>query len=383
MLDKFLKPKFYRKCKTYLDCTKSRLEAIRKKRKVVLKFLKNDIADLLKSGLDDSAYGRAEGFMIEENMSACYELLVKFVECISDHLQVLSKERNCPEECKEAIPSLMHAAARFADLPELRDLRTLFKEKFGDSLEPFISKEFVEKLRPQPTEEMKIQILNDIAQEFSIKWNSKAMEEKFNMSFSSLQEGPRHTLLISNEDTLRFQSCSDDEISTDISSQDGPKTRSSSLESFSEDELDYTKKPSQHKIDPPPCFTPKPDVNEPVVQEKPKPQSVRTRGPKTLPGHQKTVSDIDSRNEEDRIMDGLLMHYSIKKSTSESKRLKQKTIRHIKSDSDGQLTRGTSLPAQLSTPVEPEIPSEGAKHVHPKLPDYDDLTARLAAIRGR
>lgn len=35
----------------------------------------------------------------------------------------------------------MHAAARFADLPELRELRTLFTEKFGDSLEPYISKE--------------------------------------------------------------------------------------------------------------------------------------------------------------------------------------------------------------------------------------------------
>lgn len=50
-------------------------------------------------------------------------------------------DSNCPDECKEAVQSLMHAAARFADLPELRELRTLFTEKFGDSLEPYISKE--------------------------------------------------------------------------------------------------------------------------------------------------------------------------------------------------------------------------------------------------
>ena len=47
----------------------------------------------------------------------------------------------CPDECKEAIPSLMYAASRFSDFPELRDLKVMFKEKFGDSLEPFLSKE--------------------------------------------------------------------------------------------------------------------------------------------------------------------------------------------------------------------------------------------------
>ena len=43
--------------------------------------------------------------------------------------------RECPEECREAIASLMFAAARFSDLPELRDLRQIFQERFGTSLE--------------------------------------------------------------------------------------------------------------------------------------------------------------------------------------------------------------------------------------------------------
>lgn len=52
-----------------------------------------------------------------------------------------SLSRECPEECREAVPSLMYAAARFADLPELRDLRNLFTEKYGNSLECYINKE--------------------------------------------------------------------------------------------------------------------------------------------------------------------------------------------------------------------------------------------------
>ena len=49
--------------------------------------------------------------------------------------------RDCPEECKEAVPSLIYAAARFSDLPELRDLRTMFTERYGNSLESCINKE--------------------------------------------------------------------------------------------------------------------------------------------------------------------------------------------------------------------------------------------------
>lgn len=37
--------------------------------------------------------------------------------------------------------SLIYAAARFADLPELRDLRNLFNEKYGKALEPFVKEE--------------------------------------------------------------------------------------------------------------------------------------------------------------------------------------------------------------------------------------------------
>lgn len=37
--------------------------------------------------------------------------------------------------------SLMFAAARFSDLPELRDLRQIFQERYGNSLELFVNQE--------------------------------------------------------------------------------------------------------------------------------------------------------------------------------------------------------------------------------------------------
>lgn len=49
--------------------------------------------------------------------------------------------RECPEECREAVASLMFAAARFADLPELRELRAVFTERYGNSIDCYANKE--------------------------------------------------------------------------------------------------------------------------------------------------------------------------------------------------------------------------------------------------
>ncbi|ESW22614.1 hypothetical protein PHAVU_005G167500, partial [Phaseolus vulgaris] len=155
------------------------LEMIRKRRKAVQKFLKKDIADLLSYGLDDNAYGRAEGLLLEQNMLFCYELVGEFANCLLSNVRDLCKQRDCPDKCKEAVQSLIYAAPRFSDLPELRQLRTLFTSKFENTLETYISKEFVDKLRQvPPSKEMKIQLLRDLAQEFCVEWDSKALEQR-------------------------------------------------------------------------------------------------------------------------------------------------------------------------------------------------------------
>ncbi|XP_010062462.2 IST1-like protein [Eucalyptus grandis] len=179
MFDSLLKSKFHNKCKTAMKLTKTRLETIMKKRKAMEKYLRKDIADLLRNGLDTNAYGRAEGLLIEQNMTSCYHLIEQFSGCILGQLLVMEKQSECPEECREAIASLMYAAARFADLPELRELRSLFADRYGKSLEPFVNKEFVEKMRtPERTKDMKLQLMHDIALEFSVDWDSKALEQK-------------------------------------------------------------------------------------------------------------------------------------------------------------------------------------------------------------
>ncbi|XP_045830215.1 uncharacterized protein LOC123921631 [Trifolium pratense] len=301
-----LKPKFYSKCIYYVKCIKTRLEMMEKRRRAIQKFTKSDIVELLRRRLDYDAYKRTEWFLFEEKKLSCYEFIEKFIGCISDHLEDIIKQSDCPEECKEAIPSLMYATARLSDLPELRDLRTLFTEKYGNSLEPYINKEFVERLRRDPhTREMKIKLLYDIAQEFSIDWDAKALKLRL-YAHPSLFEGrpngsggehkDKSDFIKSKENEARHQNSSDDETTstdtdTDRSSSHyhGRKASSSSFGSISEDDDDdeqvkEIKKPNSFWHIPPPY----------IKQQKTNNKGSESNGPNKTTDSQEKQKDIDS-----------------------------------------------------------------------------------------
>ncbi|KAL8139438.1 hypothetical protein V2J09_005459 [Rumex salicifolius] len=179
----FAKRNFYNKCKSALRMINMRLEIITKKRSAMQKFLKNDVADLLRSNYHHNAYGKAEVVYMEMNLSWCYNYVQECCTLITNNLKLMETEMECPEECRIAAASMAYAAARFADLPELRDLRTLFTNKYGNALDAYVNKEFVEKLKANPpTREAKIQVMKEVAEEFSISWNPSSFEQNMKVS---------------------------------------------------------------------------------------------------------------------------------------------------------------------------------------------------------
>ncbi|XWS19009.1 hypothetical protein CRYUN_Cryun32bG0093800 [Craigia yunnanensis] len=510
MFDLLMKPKFYKKINSALRMNKVRLETIKKKRNAVEKYLKNDIAELLRNGLDYNAYGRTEGLLIEQNRTASYNLIEQFSECISNHVSVMQKQSECPEECREAIPSLIYAAARFADLPELRDLRTIFTERYGNSLDSFLNQEFVQKLRAEPPiKDMKLQLMHDIAQEFSIEWDSKALEQKLFKPLPSEQnEAPNKSLNKADDDGYKLYRGKNDNFQKsnnhgdenglnnmheyrrpninetgltsrrrkedtgdkyklhssseacegEVNDQDIPKTTTSD-ESVSDDGIENSK-PFYYIFIPPPYVKPslgkeKSSTEEPTTlsdnidneknnkwndsagESKPKPRSVRRRPLKPQPGREglssfgndgaanisptavnlkearKGLASIqmeqsDQRDEEENTMDGLLTHHSKNKSPYEwvskwkailtpspGKQRAEDTsegssFRSNKSDPSSALGRAASFPKEATSPTETAEmhtrassfqPDMFAWHVHPKLPEYDDLATRFAALR--
>ncbi|XP_039166040.1 uncharacterized protein LOC120292135 [Eucalyptus grandis] len=199
MLDGLLGRGFAAKCKSLIKLTRSRIDVIRRKRQATQKFLKKDMADLLANGLDTNAYGRAEGLLVELTLSSCYDDVDRFCEVLLKQMSTMKKQSECPEECREAVSSLMFAAARFSDLPELRDLRDSFQERYGNSLDCFIDQEFSNKLAGKPsTLEKKVKLMQDIATEFSIRWDARAFEQRMSRNSSTVQEQPKDQGLLSH-----------------------------------------------------------------------------------------------------------------------------------------------------------------------------------------
>ncbi|XWS26864.1 hypothetical protein CRYUN_Cryun26dG0067000 [Craigia yunnanensis] len=193
MLDGILGRGFPSKCKSLIKVIKSRIDVIRRKKIATLKFLKKDIADLLANGLDINAYGRVEGYVAELILSSCYDFVEKCCDFVSKHVSVMQKLSDCPEDCREAVSSLMFAAARFSDLPELRDLRQIFHERYGNSLELFVNKQLVENSSSNPSiMEKKVKVMHDIASEFSIKWDSEAFERRMSKPTVIPQDQPKN-----------------------------------------------------------------------------------------------------------------------------------------------------------------------------------------------
>ncbi|XP_030954382.1 uncharacterized protein LOC115976950 [Quercus lobata] len=192
MLDGLLGRGFASKCKSLIKLTKTRIDVIRRKRKATEKFLKKDVADLLANGLDINAYGRADGLLAELMLSSCYDFVEHSCDFVLKHLSIMEKQSECPEECREAVSSLMFSAARFSDLPELRDLRQMFQERYGNSLELFVNQEFVTHLTSKPTTlEKKVKLMQDIAREFSIKWDAGAFEKRMSKPPTYVQNQPK------------------------------------------------------------------------------------------------------------------------------------------------------------------------------------------------
>ncbi|XP_059290794.1 uncharacterized protein LOC132044322 [Lycium ferocissimum] len=334
MLDAWKKNKFYSKCKSLTRQTKTRIEMIRKKRNAMQKYLKNDITDLIKSGLDVNAYDRTEGLLVELNFLSCYDFLDLYCEQILSHLETISRQRECPENCKEPVGSLMFAAARLADLPELRQLRTMFNERYGNSLECYVNKQFAEKLKPvQHKKDVKLQLMQDIATESGVEWNSsealqQRLYEQKQMDVSGNTKESEDAL--SNHENVRHQH-------TEMRAQVAKVA---------------------HNGD-----------NDAVENAMPK--SVRR---KHMDPHS---GDKDSGHE----------NHGIKIPNGEVSRQRNR---------DGPSGRATSLPVELEE-ISPEELMKGHTranscspdmfgpngHVHPRIPNYEDVVARLADLSGK
>ncbi|XP_077231844.1 uncharacterized protein LOC143864865 isoform X2 [Tasmannia lanceolata] len=112
-------------------------------------------------------------------MLTAYDLLDQFCEFIILHLPYIRRNRDLPNDINEALSSLIFAAARCAELPELQILRKLFGERYGidfavAAVELFpgtlVSRKIIEKLCVRTvSDDVKLRFIEEIAGEYSLQ----------------------------------------------------------------------------------------------------------------------------------------------------------------------------------------------------------------------
>uniref|UniRef100_A0ACD5XP91 Uncharacterized protein n=1 Tax=Avena sativa TaxID=4498 RepID=A0ACD5XP91_AVESA len=188
------------KCKTEARMAAARMKLLRNRREAQVRKMRGDIAALLRDGREDTARIRVEHVIREQNIMAANEIIELFCELIVTRLPIIAKQKECPADLKEGICSLIFAAPRCSELPELTRMRDLFEKKYGKDfvaaavdLRPnaSVNNLLIEKLSVnKPSGQTKLKILKDIAKEHQIDWDTTETEQDLLKPPEELIQGP-------------------------------------------------------------------------------------------------------------------------------------------------------------------------------------------------
>eukprot|EP00252_Welwitschia_mirabilis_P011160 TRINITY_DN2509_c0_g1_i1.p1 TRINITY_DN2509_c0_g1~~TRINITY_DN2509_c0_g1_i1.p1 ORF type:complete len:339 (-),score=66.20 TRINITY_DN2509_c0_g1_i1:22-1038(-) len=201
------------KCKTLITLTISRIKLLKNKRELQLKQMEKDIVHCLQSGQETTAQIRVEHVIREQNILAAYAIIELFCEHLGVRLHIIETQRECPLDLREAVATLIFAAPRCSDLPELLHIRNLFVAKYGKDfvtaiaeLKPNcgVNRQIIEKLSAHaPVADLRLKTLKNIAKEYNILWDSTATESEIFKLHEDLLDGSSHFLKEGNAPILQ------------------------------------------------------------------------------------------------------------------------------------------------------------------------------------
>ncbi|XP_044490565.1 IST1 homolog [Mangifera indica] len=192
---------FGAKCKTCLTLAISRIKLLQNKRELQLKQMRKEIAQFLQAGQEAIARIRVEHVIREQNICTAYSVLELFCEFVLARVPILENQKDCPTELREAIASIIFAAPRCSDLPDLLQIKNLFTSKYGKEyvaaiaeLRPdtSVNRTIIEKLSVSaPSPEARLSVLKEIAEEYNVVWDSFQTEAALNKKHEDLLGGSK------------------------------------------------------------------------------------------------------------------------------------------------------------------------------------------------
>ncbi|CAK0784450.1 hypothetical protein CVIRNUC_007654 [Coccomyxa viridis] len=172
------------KCKTQCKLCVGRIKLVRNKKQIMVKNMRKEIADLLRTSKQENARIRVETVIRENLLLQAFETLELFMELLAVRAQLVEKSKDMPPDMIEALSSLVYSAQRLQDFPELIVIRAQLAGKYGKEYLAEASSDLTcRKWRVNenlirclsieaPPPEEKLATLSDIAQEYGVEWDA-------------------------------------------------------------------------------------------------------------------------------------------------------------------------------------------------------------------
>lgn len=152
----------------------ARLSVLKNQRRARYSIARSDVVELLKHGNQDSALLRVELVIKEQKMLDVFAIIEGYCHLLIERTNLIEQEKVCPDELKEAVSSLIYAATRCGELPELQEIRAIFTAQFGKEFAANAAElrngcMIVQKLSTRvPSLEEKMKLLKEIGSEYNI-----------------------------------------------------------------------------------------------------------------------------------------------------------------------------------------------------------------------
>ncbi|KAJ6421438.1 hypothetical protein OIU84_028753 [Salix udensis] len=109
----------------------SRIAILKNRKQVRVSFAKSDVIQLLNLGHQERALLCVEHVIKDQSMADAFDMMEDYIHFLVDRVVQLEKNKECPDELKEAVSSLIFASSRCGEFPELQEIRGIFTSRFG------------------------------------------------------------------------------------------------------------------------------------------------------------------------------------------------------------------------------------------------------------
>jgi len=155
-----------------------RLKLLQSKKANLMKQKKREIAKLLEQGKDESAKVMVEHVIREDFVIEAYEILEVHTQLLLARMGVIEDEKDCPEDIREAVCSLIWTEPRCAEISEFKEIKKQFSKKYGqefvDHASDYVNQKVLHKLSIRAPEEALVSsYLNEIARVFKVDWETQ------------------------------------------------------------------------------------------------------------------------------------------------------------------------------------------------------------------